>query len=660
MTLEGQVTRANEAAAQADEAVKQGEMTAKHLTGIVKDLTKERAAAGKESQALSNELAAAEKECAKIQGKLEVAGASGKAAFDPKEQKALSAEKLSLEQQRVHTKQTIERLEAELRGRLAFEYKAPHKNFDKRSVKGLVAKLVEVRDSAACTALEVVAGGKLYQVVVDDEQTAKSLLQKGGLRRRVTIIPLNKISRGGLIDDKKAATASKIAKGATGGTATRAIEFVGFQADVQAAMEYAFGDKFVCDSLATARATANHKDVQRKCVTMDGDVVDPSGTMTGGSSGSLGTSLAKLTQLSEAQKELGATEERLQWLAKELASMEKIAAKFAELTEALELKTQEVTLLKERLSRTALGAVDARLAEAKAELEAAHAKAQEAKTEGKLARGKLAALKKEEGKVRQAREARLKAMESDVKKAKKAVKDAEAKAKALEKKLKLVRMEAAKLAEEAESADGSVGALEEEIAALQVAVDEAAAAAAKKRADYDDAKALADAKKDELAACDAEVKQLGKERDRDQKALTAAELEAKKMEGKVGRFNKDLEAARGFCNELQAKHAWIASEEKLFGEPNTDYDFQARDPRAAQRELKDLTKEQEALSKKINKKVMNMLDKAEQEYTELVNKRKTVESDKVKIQKVIAELDVKKNQALQVSLFGFLFHFIFV
>ena len=71
----------------------------------------------------------------------------------------------------------------------------------------------------------------------------------------------------------------------------------------------------------------------------------------------------------------------------------------------------------------------------------------------------------------------------------------------------------------------------------------------------------------------------------------------------------------------------------------------------------DLTKEQEALSKKINKKVMNMLDKAEQEYTELVNKRKTVESDKVKIQKVIAELDVKKNQALQVRLFGFLFYF---
>ena len=58
-----------------------------------------------------------------------------------------------------------------------------------------MARLVTVKDAHAATALEVVAGNKLFQVVVDDELTAKALLQKGSLRRRVTIIPLNKISR---------------------------------------------------------------------------------------------------------------------------------------------------------------------------------------------------------------------------------------------------------------------------------------------------------------------------------------------------------------------------------------------------------------------------------------------------------------------------------
>ena len=73
-----------------------------------------------------------------------------------------------------------------------FQYRDPERGFDRSSVKGVVAKLVRVKDPANATALEVAAGGKLYQVVVDTEATAKALLSKGQLRNRVTIVPLNK------------------------------------------------------------------------------------------------------------------------------------------------------------------------------------------------------------------------------------------------------------------------------------------------------------------------------------------------------------------------------------------------------------------------------------------------------------------------------------
>jgi structural maintenance of chromosome 2 len=52
-------------------------------------------------------------------------------------------------------------------------------------------------------------------------------------------------------------------------------------------------------------------------------------------------------------------------------------------------------------------------------------------------------------------------------------------------------------------------------------------------------------------------------------------------------------------------------------------------------------------AKKINKKVMGMIEKAEGEYTELLRKRKVVENDKKKIQAVIEELDVKKKSELE-------------
>ncbi len=40
----------------------------------------------------------------------------------------------------------------------------PERGWDHGRVKGVVAKLVRVRDPAAATALEVAAGGRLYQV----------------------------------------------------------------------------------------------------------------------------------------------------------------------------------------------------------------------------------------------------------------------------------------------------------------------------------------------------------------------------------------------------------------------------------------------------------------------------------------------------------------
>ena len=44
---------------------------------------------------------------------------------------------------------------------LRFDYTDPEKNFDRRRVKGLVCKLVQVKDTSNATALEVTAGGKV-------------------------------------------------------------------------------------------------------------------------------------------------------------------------------------------------------------------------------------------------------------------------------------------------------------------------------------------------------------------------------------------------------------------------------------------------------------------------------------------------------------------
>lgn len=56
----------------------------------------------------------------------------------------------------------------------------PEQGWDRSKVKGLLANLITVRDVSYATGLEVVAGGRLYNIVVDTEV--------GGVEGRKTVL----------------------------------------------------------------------------------------------------------------------------------------------------------------------------------------------------------------------------------------------------------------------------------------------------------------------------------------------------------------------------------------------------------------------------------------------------------------------------------------
>jgi len=81
--------------------------------------------------------------------------------------------------------------------------------------------------------------------------------------------------------------------------------------------------------------------------------------------------------------------------------------------------------------------------------------------------------------------------------------------------------------------------------------------------------------------------------------------------------------------------------------PGTDYDWESQDPEETLEQLAKAEAAHNAMAKKINKKVMNMFDKAESEYNQLTEKKRIVMNDKESIEKVIAELDEKKRETLE-------------
>ena len=164
---------------------------------------------------------------------------------------------------------------------------------------------------------------------------------------------------------------------------------------------------------------------------------------------------------------------------------------------------------------------------------------------------------------------------------------------------------------------------------------------------YDDAKLALDEFENKLANCSSELSEIKRQKLALTKTAESCALEAKKLSVAISRIEKERHSAEKVLANLLKNHAWIDSEKSAFGVEGGDYDFKATDPDEMTAELKCLKSEQDGLSKKINKKVMGMIEKAEGEYTELLRKRKVVENDKKKIHSVIDELDVKKKSELQ-------------
>jgi len=238
-------------------------------------------------------------------------------------------------------------------------------------------------------------------------------------------------------------------------------------------------------------------------------------------------------------------------------------------------------------------------------------------------------------------------IESNIKKAKKIAADAGKKARQTESMKETLVMEL-------ESLKGDVISAEETVAAVEANLKEANEEESSKEIVVGEVKALWDGAKSALVEFEQSIVQLSSEladikREKAKLAKQAAKcnIEAKKLSVSISRIRKERQHAEKVVVSLLKNHPWIESEKSAFGIECGDYDFKAINADEMSVQLNSLRGEQESLSKKINKKVMGMIEKAEGEYTELLRKRKVVENDKKKIKSVIEELDIKKKSELE-------------
>lgn len=222
-----------------------------------------------------------------------------------------------------------------------FHYTKPYDSFDHKSVKGVVGQLFTLNEANLenSTALQVCAGGRLFNVVVDNEGTAADLLQHGKLRKRVTIIPLNKIAARRIND-----SALRLAKEIAPGKAELAIDLIGYEDDVSKAMEFIFGTSFICKDAETAKQVTFNPKIRARSITLQGDVYDPEGTLSGGSRNNSSSLLADIQKYNAASAHLKEVEQELEKVTRDLKKYEVKESASKSLQTELNLETHKFKL----------------------------------------------------------------------------------------------------------------------------------------------------------------------------------------------------------------------------------------------------------------------------------------------------------------------------
>ena len=165
------------------------------------------------------------------------------------------------------------------------QFRLPYPNFDRSKVKDYAFKVIEIKDHkfipTICENLKRI----LFGVVIDNSDTVNDLIKYKCLNQRVNFYPLDsivtKISPSEIINKAKNIARSK------GANVWHAKEVVTpITPDLQKLVDSLFGDFFICDNTEVAQMIAFDGQIKRKVITLEGDLIDPNGFVSGGKNNS--------------------------------------------------------------------------------------------------------------------------------------------------------------------------------------------------------------------------------------------------------------------------------------------------------------------------------------------------------------------------------------
>ena len=634
---QGQLQDARNRASAASTEQEQAKLKTTHLEKRIKEEEPRAKKAKEQNAGLMSELEGLRSQAQKLEKEL------GKLGFEAGKEDEMYKQESTLQQ-------TIRKLKEQSDGmrrkvaNIDFNYADPTPQFDRSKVKGLVAQLftLDKDHTNAGTALEICAGGRLYNVVVDTEVTGTQLLQNGKLRKRVTIIPLNKIAAFRASAEKIGA-AQKIAPGKV----DLALSLIGYDNEVSTAMDYVFGNTLICADAATAKRVTFDPAVRMKSITLEGDSYDPSGTLSGGSSPNSSGVLVTLQKLNELTKELGTQEQALADLQATMVREKKKLDQARKIKQDLDLKSHEIKLTEEQIGGNSSSSIIQEVENMKASIVQLKADLSDAKIRQDEASKDIKRIEKDMKEFNSNKDGKLVELQSSLDTLRKALTKNSASVKVLQKELQGARLDSEQVGGDLSAAQEQLQDAEQTLKAQGEELTSLISEQSQVKDTHDIAQAHLNDERAKLTGFDDELRSLEEASRSKASRITEEGLEMQKLGHQIDKFHKEQQAAVQTVAHMEKEHEWIADEKDNFGRTGTPYDFKGQNIAECKASLRNLTERSQGMKKKINPKVMNMIDSVEKKEVALKNMMKTVIRDKKKIEETIISLDEYKKKALQ-------------
>lgn len=559
--------------------------------------------------------------------------------FDAKKFSELRDQESMLRRQLDENHRQLNYLKREV-GNIEFNYAKPYPNFDPSSVKGVAMQLFSLNENEAdkATALQVCAGGRLYNVVVDNANTASALLERGQLKRRVTIIPLDKISARSTPHETVAYAKNKCPE-----KVELALNLINFEDELHRAMTYIFGTTFICLDPNTAKAITFDPKIRARSITLEGDIYDPEGNLSGGSRRNNSTMLLTMQKYNSLASSTKQLESKLSALHGELSRLDGLGKQTKSLQNELNLTKHELSLLQRKLDNNPASVLIKEFQLINAEID------------------KLNDTITLEERNAKELEAQILLIENDIKEFNQ---DKGSKLKELEKELKhlknVITKEEATMKNQAETYQNlqiEVDRQKSEVVAIKESIESSQAVLNDSSATIENTEIQINAMNDDLENIRARLedersKLIGYNEEIDEltKVLAAKNEESIQAKLSIQKMNHDLEKANSITKTLRTQLDTMIKENEWLTDENVtasiiqqypDINIEDYEEQASILEDKFLN-----MKRKVNPNIMSMIDNVEKKEAALVHMVRTIEKDKSKIENTIEKLNHYKRETL--------------